>query len=608
MKYTVFILLSYSGLLSAFEFAGENVLVEEVLPLFNVHEKKMYISTEDKVINPAPITIPGDAKLGPVDKFLNIEGFMGETLFKDILVKTKQRKLDVNIKVRDININGIKITPRIVTNWYQAGVSTTLKKRGGYLTYELLLSDDSDVEIKDRWVKSKNGGWIYEPPDIKLSDELTTSIGPNTHKRILLKVSLDDDVQPGLYKTDLEVTSYRDKEKFSLTIPISINVKPVKLSDSVQEKYKLLTYTAFKLNDKTERNRAYVNAMRLPGSNDEKESVLQAYYDDIASHGYNGITIRDWSERYLDKTLDLAKNAGLGHVVLHATTPINRNKKSNGAGIVSSITKRIYDKHNIELYLYGYDEPGGNKSLRQQLKLNKKIHHIGGKSVNAIFWDDMDSVVESTSENSECFDIIAYSMGSHGNKKMFNSLPYNNRDDFCTKTDTEFLTYWHPQVENPVMNRIFSGFWLWASGFDGVIPHGYYFPSHIEKFLSKQDLSVGVSNVTSPYDDWSRWMPGKLQFRHHNSVYPSKAGPIGTLQWEGVLSGVMDLKYILTLEEKLDDPNIDKDYKAKITVLLDKIRNDVLQITSPYMGDKQSLVHLKKLEIWKKEISSLLLN
>ena len=607
-KYSLVLFLFIISTVNAFELASEHVFIEEVLPLFNVHEKKSYVAPDEKGINPTSIVIPDAVRLGTINHGLSVEGFIGETVFKDIIIKTGKKTLDVKIDIQDINNKEIKITPRIVTIWYQSGFSTIKKKHAGQLTYELLLSDDHDVVINDRWIKSPDGGWIYEPPEIMLSDTLKTTLRPDSHKRVLLKISLSKSVLPGQYTASIKISTMHDGIRRFLIVPLTINVKPVNLSDEAQSKYKLLLYTAFKLNDHIERPRAYVNAMRLHGTEKERDRLFLSYLTDIQEHGFNGITIHDWDSVNLEKTLKMTDQLGIRYIVLHAKTPINKKYKNNGMSIVSGKVKEIYNKYHTELYYYGYDEHGGNKSLNKQLKLNEDIHAVGGKSVNAVFWDDIGNVIKTTNKQSQCFDILAYSMGSHGHKEMFKSLPYKGKNDFCSKQGTEYLTYWHPHVENPVINRIFTGFWLWASGFDGVIPHGYYFPSHIEKFLSKEDLKYGVSNVTSPYDDWAFWMPGKLQFRHHNSVYPSKDGPIGTLQWEGVLSGYMDLKYIVTLEKKLENPNINKSYKDKIIALLDEIRSDVLQISSPIMSDKKSITYLKKLEYWKKEISNLLLN
>jgi len=591
----------------AFELAGDVINIEEVLPLFNKRVGSVYVRDSQKGINSEAISVPSSVKLGGLDRGLNFNGFIDDAFFKDLIIKSSTKTLDVKIKVSGISHHGIKITPKIVTAWYQSGVSTTKRKSGGALTYELLLSDDRGLVIVDQWVKSQKGGWVYNPPDIKQDDSLNTYITPHAYKRILFKVLIGENVPAGKYIAKLSISSSAGSKNSVLEVPITINVASIKLINSQNKKYKLFLYTAFKINDDSERHGAYVNAMRLQGSSEEREELLFSYLADIKAHGFNGVTIRDWDNDHLSKTLAMTRQLSIDNVVLHATTPVNKSNNKSINPIVGEAVKNTFIKSATQLYYYGYDEPGGNKLLNRQLKLNQKIHQLDGKSVNAVFWDDMPRVIEEIGgDKSKCFDIVAYSMGSHGNRKMFAGLPYKSRNDPCSRQGTEYLVYWHPHVENPVINRIFMGFWLWASGFDGVIPHGYYFPSHIERILTDTDIKRGVSNVASPYDDWSNWLPGTL--RHHNSVYPSKAGPVGTLQWEGVLSGYMDLRYVLTLEEKLEDPNIALSYKKKINNLLNEIRKDILRMNSPYMNDKDSIRYLKKLESWKKQISTLLLN
>ena len=592
----------------AFPLAGEQLHVVEVLPLFNVRKHSSYVGEDQKGINPEAVSIPKSVILAEVNDKLQVEGFIGDTVFKDILIKTTNKHLDVKLRIHNIDQNEIQIIPRLVSSWYQSGFTTTQKKHGGELTYELLLADDKDFIVDDKWVQSKKGGWVYIPPSIDLNKTISTSLGPDSYKRILLKISLGESLLPGSYSADLIITAHQDSSKKSMSLPLVINVLPVKLTLEDQQNYKILLYTAFKLDRQAGRSKSYVNAMRFYGTEEDQESLLLSYLTDIKEHGFNGITIRDWDALNLEKTLKIASEIGFKYIVLHATTPLGKKHQQNKNPIVSVDVKNIFDKHGVSLYYYGYDEVGGNTALYKQLKLNQDIHAIGGKSVNAVFWDDMANALNVIgNDKSKCFDIIAHSMGSHGHIDMFESLPYKGRDDICSKNGTEYLTYWHPHVENPVVNRIFSGFWLWASGFDGIIPHGYYFPSHIEKALSDNDIKRGESKAASPYDDWSFWLPG-APLRHHNSVYPSKDGPVGTLQWEGVLSGNVDLKYILTLESKLDDNNLDKRYKDNIINLLNEIRSDVLQIESPYMSDRDSIQYLQKLESWKRRISGLLLH
>jgi len=462
--------------------------------------------------------------------------------------------------------------------------------------------------VSDSWKKSPAGGWVYQAPVIENSQNLKTRLKKDAYKRLLIKVTLADNVLPGRYDSRLDIYINGNNANVpAMSVPISILVRPVKLTDSYSERFKLLLYTAFKLDENIGRPDAYVNSMRLEGNGKQKEKLLLAYLKDIKGHGFNGVTIRDWSDSGLQKTLELVQKAGLKYAVLHAATPVSDKYGSKNNPIISTRVRNIFTSNNRSLFYYGYDEVGGNKLLARQLELNRRIHALGGKSVNAVFWDDMPKVIQEIGKDkSACFDVVAYSMGSHGHKRMFASLPFKKPDDVCSSSGTEYLAYWHPHVENPVINRIFMGFWLWASGFDGVIPHGYYFPPNIAKVVSEKDKRKGESNAASPYDDWSFWLSGR-PLRHHNSVYPSKAGPVSTLQWEGVLEGVEDLRYVLTLEESLEKDDVNAEYKQEVAALLSKIRKNVLKIDSPYMNDDTSMKYLKKLESWKRQIAELLL-
>lgn len=598
----------YSNYVNAFGLLNENITLYEVLPLFNVHEKANYVPSSLKGINKNQIIVPDSVKLHQINSKIKANGFIGDVVFKDIIMQSSQNNIKVNIKTKNIESSGIKIVSKIVTNWYQAGFTTRQKKYSGELTYELLLSNDQTFQVNDKWLKSPKGGWIYIPPVISNSNNIETILSPKVEKRLLFKILISDNTLPGKYISNIEIITKSKNVTSRLIIPIDIHVKSIKLTNNLDKKYKLILYTGFKLNDQIESDGSYVNTMRLSGDNKNRNRLFNSYLSDIRAHGFNGVTIRDWDTVNLNQTLKISKQLGLKNIILHSTTPINKKLKLKGESIISDSVKSIYANAGVKLYYYGYDEQGGNKFLDKQLKLNKKIHGMSGDSVNAIFWDDMPIVLESINEDeSKCFDIIAHSMGSHGNKQMFQSLPYKQRDDKCSKLGTEYLTYWHPNVENPVINRLFMGFWLWASGFDGVIPHGYYFPPHIEKILTKHEIKNGVSTATSPYNDWAFWLLGS-PLRHHNSVYPSSNGPVGTLEWEGILNGYIDLKYIVTLEDKLENANIDGDYRVSVNILLNDIRSTVLKIDSPYMSDKDSIHFLIKMESWKNKIAKLLLN
>ncbi len=91
------------------------------------------------------------------------------------------------------------------------------------------------------------------------------------------------------------------------------------------------------------------------------------------------------------------------------------------------------------------------------------------------------------------------------------------------------LCYWQFWEEHPLLNRYLFGYFLWASGLDGAIPYGY------QHFGGSGD----------PYDDFDTG--GKDMF----VAYPSRHGPVATLQWEACREGINDLRYLRTLEDAL---------------------------------------------------------
>ena len=596
--------LFFMGKPCALELEGDSLFLTEVAPLFNVHSKKLFVSdAEITKLYPGTIEAPKASIIANNQTVISVDSFLGDVIFKDFLINTDAPFKEVEISVDAPD--GISITPRIVTSWYQSGSTTKKYKAGGVITYELLLSDDRTFLMNGSWIESENGGWIYNAPDVDITNTLLTVLTP-INKRILFRIETSLDLVPGNYIAKILIKDVHNHSARPLAIPVKISVKPFKLIDDNLIQQKRILFTAFSINDHIQRSGSYVNTMRLPGDTAEKEQLLIKYFKDIKRHGFNGVTIRDWEGDSLERTLKILSNIGFKYVVLHATTPVNRKYKADPNPILGTGVRELFSKYNLQLYFYGHDEIGGNKLLDKQLRLNQMIHNIGGKSVNAVFWNDLARAnIQIGSDTSKCFDMVAYSMGSNGHKKMFDSLPLKPRSSSCDRKGVDYLTYWHPHVENPVINRLFMGFWLWASGFDGIIPHGYYFPSHIEKILSKKDKQRGVSNATSPYNDWSYWLPGEV-LRHHNSVYPSSSGPVGTLQWEGILSGYIDLKYVLSLEAKLENNNIDRAVRTRIMALLNEIRQEVLMLESPYLSDKESLEYLHKLEYWKKSIAGLL--
>ena len=94
------------------------------------------------------------------------------------------------------------------------------------------------------------------------------------------------------------------------------------------------------------------------------------------------------------------------------------------------------------------------------------------------------------------------------------------------RTRKEVWYYWQCQVEDPRVNRLFFGFLLMKSKATGAMPYVYY-----------------KATWADPYDDW---LTGGE--RTGGMIYPSREGPINTLQWEAAREGIDDARYVTTLE------------------------------------------------------------
>ena len=91
--------------------------------------------------------------------------------------------------------------------------------------------------------------------------------------------------------------------------------------------------------------------------------------------------------------------------------------------------------------------------------------------------------------------------------------------------------YWPASEENPLQNRLDSGFLLWRANLYGA-------------FLPAYQSSFGAD----PYDDSSQGAPPALAaFRPQMLTYPAANGVVDTLQWEAVREGITDVRYLTTL-------------------------------------------------------------
>ena len=167
----------------------------------------------------------------------------------------------------------------------------------------------------------------------------------------------------------------------------------------------------------------------------------------------------------------------------------------------------------IRLFFYGQDEPTNPKLLEAHIVKSRAIHQAGGQVVTAITkeWN-------SRLDREEPLDWVNFALAP-------DLIP---RDRLRPRLETY---YWQVWVEAPVLHRLYSGFFLWKSGYDGIFPYVY------QAFSADPPVSPYQTDVRPPNN-----------FKVFCVTYPAQDQPVPTLQWEAIREGIDDVRYLQVLE------------------------------------------------------------
>lgn len=578
---------------------GDDELVVFSIDPFDNFQKRSPIDDDSELrfsLNPfiLPVTQYHDATNLGFEPEIRLEAFKGETLYEGLLLKSlapAQRitvtfNFDAKSKFDQTNSD-----VNLVPSWFQAGASTTFSQEFKYLTHELLLKSDIDADFSDAWYL-KGGKWLYSAPAILQQDFVETIIAENETRRLLLKINVPSTLDAGEYHFHLDISKSSDNSKIA-RIPIRITIHDIELAVRLKEKYSLFLYTMLALDPEVGRKNTYINGQNNHGSADLQKQVYRRHLKQIADKGFNGVIVTDWRPKYVEEVLPLLAEVGIPNIIIYGKSPVERGSK-----IVKAELVELLKSKGFRAIFYGYDEPGGNKRLDEQLAFNRKIRSLGGESINAIFWNDIQTTREAVKAQGGDFDFLTISMGSNGSKEFLNRLPLDTKP-----ADVKYLAYWHPHVENPVRNKLFMGYWLWASGLDGVTPHAYYILPHVARYEATRIAKK--RGRLSPFNDFAMWDGPNSLFRQHLSIYPHKGGAISTLQWEGMTDGVTDLILVNQLEMLLAEGGVIS-WRREVEDLLRKIRTAALVKNSSYFDSAKTKKYMLLMRAWRNEIKRLI--
>lgn len=450
-----------------------------------------------------------------------------------------ENDLDVTLELTSLTgRDGRKLDAdlHVVHQWAQSGLG--VYQSAATQVNELLLKSDS-VRFRDGYRRRCDSPWHvhrsrsrYLAPDVKLTGDVTASLIAKKSKQFWISVNVDAACAPGEYRGHLNV---RRKGRADVHVSIMIDVLPVTLVEPAQD---LMLWYRGTLN--CHHPHHYVSRKNFT-----------AQLSDIYRHGFRSISFWETDKKRMQQAIDIAHDAGFaGNLVLDA---YREDVWSN------------VDFRGLTPVVYVADEPdaGPFGEMDRTIELVKTLH---AKNIPT-----MTSLLHSRSMQKLDSDIVSIFAPANLQYLM------NHGGHGASRERTYF--YWQAHMEKPLVHRLLAGAFLWTSGAAGISPYCY---QHLPGF------------PFSPFDDFDSWDPkqrapaGKV-FRDHLATYPSRRGPIPTLQWKGMADGIVDLRYLATREAALRNAETSGDtrraetarrIRGKRVELIDLIRPESLELMS----------------------------
>jgi len=193
----------------------------------------------------------------------------------------------------------------------------------------------------------------------------------------------------------------------------------------------------------------------------------------------------------------------------------------------------ILKKHGYPPVFYGVDEPGAKTDAAYREKA-ERIHKGGGLVASAMRTDMARRYVEA--------GLIDLPILSHCYIPATRIVQrYSGPEEWVDhmKDASKFLhRLYYFQSWNDTEHgwlRLWYGFYLYRSGFDGVVPY----------------CLMAFQKGLPWHTDWRLWKTlgdGQRVLKMFCTVYPSQEGPVPTLQWKAYGEGITDMRWIRLYE------------------------------------------------------------
>lgn len=410
---------------------------------------------------------------------------------------------------------------RTVKCWYQSGHNLVYNPTGQYLTPELLLHDDSLINVTgDTWPSAEsnpiganslkvNGFYInisnhtrVETVNIPITSRpivdhtslQALNLPANYNKQFWITLYPANNIQAGNYTGTISITN--GTQTIS-TIRLNVEILPFTLPDTGME------YSVY--------YRGYLSSSGSITSDRKTEEQYRAEMINLKNHGVTspagGYNIN--ATALIAQNLKIRQELGMNNTNYYKW--MTRNEIVNETAVQQlKAACAPYGVKNV--YYYGPDERNMNTTDWRTRLANE--HAWGAKHYTAQSWGDAIQVAD-------ILDTCVAGFVDKETAALYHSYGH------------KILSYGNPQAvpELPRTFRMNYGLYLWQNDYDGAMDFIYC--------MSQGDI-------------WNDWDSNE---REYGFVYPTSNGVIDTIQWEGFREGVNDVRYVKALESVIETAN-----------------------------------------------------
>ena len=440
-----------------------------------------------------------------------------------------------DLKSKTAAIAASNIDIRVVKCWYQSSQDTSTKV-GRFLLPELLLKDDSLVRVDhvskenhlklrypdgDRYVAiSREDGvpipgisTIPTPDRFPVRDSealLPVSIPTGTNKQFWITLKAPDDAAPGIYRGSIVL---RADNRLLGKLSLRVRVLPFGLLPPY--------YTSSILYD----GRIHPEGKDLLGYGKRPPEQLRRELENLYAHGVRNPKCSGdpGDQRLLTEHLRLRSEVGMENDPLYLSMSVGNPTSKEDLDALKKRVKAIVDfcreRGTSGVYFYGIDEATGEK-LKSQRAAWRVVHEAGGKIYVAGYSIHDEDIAQGNFELMG--DIQDLLICAHRPRRDEAAKWHSKGHRICCYANPQF------GIVKPETYRRNYGLLLWQNDYDGAMNFNYY-------------TGGGPSwgNVWNDFDG--------QYYNDHNMVYPTTAGVIDTVQWEGYREGVDDVRYLTSL-------------------------------------------------------------